>query len=102
MSVALFPGHCGRREAADDAPHTPRREQGGKRRPCLSYSRLHPARAPTPTTPRSGTAKLQQAQSILQETTEVGVNVMDTMERQRDTLIRATDKARGSVWGGGA
>jgi hypothetical protein len=40
------------------------------------------------------TAKLTQAQSILAETEDVGINVIDNLQQQREGLIRTQDKVR--------
>jgi hypothetical protein len=53
-------------------------------------------RRPQPTCPLcSGTNKLQQANQVLSETTDIGVGVLDTMTAQRESLIRARDKTSG-------
>lgn len=39
------------------------------------------------------TAKLEQAQGILSETEDIGINVIDTMQQQRESILRSTAKA---------
>ena len=39
-----------------------------------------------------GTAKLQQAQNLLSESTDIGHSVIDVMGQQRETIVRATNK----------
>lgn len=41
-----------------------------------------------------GTGKLQQAQNLLAESQDIGISVIDTMQGQRESLIRSTDKTR--------
>lgn len=48
---------------------------------------------PRPITPRRSTQRLQAAQQVLSETSDIGVGVMDTMTQQREVLLRATAKA---------
>lgn len=40
------------------------------------------------------TGKLAQAQNLLEESQDIGINVIDTMQQQRETMIRSTDKTR--------
>jgi hypothetical protein len=47
-----------------------------------------------PPRPRSGTAKLQQAQNLMAETEAIGVSVLDTMHQQGESLLSSTKKAR--------
>lgn len=39
-----------------------------------------------------GTGKLQQAQNLLAESQDIGISVIDTMQQQRESLLRSTDK----------
>ncbi len=39
--------------------------------------------------------KLQQANQVLSETQDIGVSVLDTMQQQRESLIRSRDKVAG-------
>ena len=41
-----------------------------------------------------GTSKLQQAQNLLAESQDIGISVIDTMQQQRETMVRATGKTR--------
>lgn len=41
-----------------------------------------------------GTAKLEQARAVLHDTEDIGVNVIDTMQQQREALVRTRDKVR--------
>ena len=38
------------------------------------------------------TGKLAQAQNLLEESQDIGINVIDTMQQQRETMLRSTDK----------
>jgi vesicle transport through interaction with t-SNAREs 1 len=40
-----------------------------------------------------GTAKLEAARAQLHETEDIGINVVDTLEQQRDVILRTRDKA---------
>ena len=40
----------------------------------------------------SGSAKLAQANQVLAETSDIGVSVIDTMQQQRESLLRSTAK----------
>ncbi len=40
----------------------------------------------------SGTEKLQQASQVLAETQDIGIGVIDTMQQQRESLLRSTSK----------
>lgn len=43
-----------------------------------------------------GTAKLLQAEATLGETEELGISTIDTMQQQRESLVRAGDKVDGT------
>lgn len=47
------------------------------------------------------TGKLAQAQNLLEESQDIGINVIDTMQQQRETMLRSTDKVGGRSGGGG-
>jgi len=44
------------------------------------------------------TQRLQQAQATILETQEIGIGVIDTMQQQRETLIRSKDKVSAATW----
>lgn len=46
-------------------------------------------------TANRGTTKLQQAAAMISETQDIGINVVDTMQQQRESLIRSTEKVGG-------
>ena len=48
-----------------------------------------------------GTVKLAQAQSLLVETQDIGVSVIDSMEQQRESILRSTEKVGGGGVVGG-
>jgi len=45
----------------------------------------------------SGTAKLHQAHALLSETEDVGITVIDSMQQQREQILRTTSTVRHTV-----
>jgi hypothetical protein len=59
---------------------------------CLIESHRHRTLS-FPSIACRSTAKLQAANQVLAETADIGVNIMDTMQQQRESLIRSKDKS---------